>query len=102
MSDLDDYNAHVSFMPPGYGRDTLVRLADAAVESLKTCGNCGHFSYSEVDYEGGHCECSEIARTIYEWTIVERRDNLATGKLDPNITPSERCHFNPSRWTERR
>jgi hypothetical protein len=49
-------------------------LADAAIESLKCCGNCGH--YMETS---GRCDI---------WLKSER--------FGP-----ETCHFTPSRWKER-
>jgi len=59
----------------------IIVLADAAIESLKCCGNCGHWDVH-------HNRCG--AR--YDDEVNE----VPTGFFG-----SHRCHFTPSRWAER-
>lgn len=68
-------------------RDTI----QAALESLKCCGNCGHYAdfdkFFEQD-EGNECHICDLS---------PRRDS--TGWIEPD--GSDPCHFTPSKWVKR-
>lgn len=62
------------------------RLADAAIESLKCCGNCQSWSQ-----DSGPTSC--FVEAHYEpgggWSQLHA------------VQPPDACHFTPSRWDER-
>ena len=58
------------------------RRADAAIESLKVCGNCEHLCW-DID---GWCATEE---TLVKATVA-------------SVWFRDKCHFTPSRWQERK
>ncbi|MEN6426066.1 MAG: hypothetical protein ABFE13_11925 [Phycisphaerales bacterium] len=68
-------------------------LADAAIESLKCCGNCGHHA-DEKDYEDWWVRCQ-----IHEdpGFVPEKGREYMPEKVNYD----DRCHFAESRWQER-
>ena len=77
MTALEEYDD-----APRYGGGNLVNViyADAAIESLKCCGNCENCLMHDIDYEG--------------WSIACRLSML-------DVDPRDGCAFTPSRWQER-
>jgi len=88
MTALEEYEKHrasAELTPLSAG---IAALADAAIESLKCCGNCGHgLPYGTV--------CDYAHSTDRE---------LFTGKVTNKTRAVEAphsCYFTPSRWKER-
>ena len=82
MTALEDYEEWY-FDTDGWTRTEGMRKADAAIESLKCCGNC-------------------------KWTTlfggcIEPQFNEETGMMGAQVqrVQWEPCRFTPSRWKER-
>ena len=65
-----------------------VQVADAAIESLKVCGNCDHIEYwhEDIDCMSGKWTHTTPGGRSFETSAVD---------------PGDHCHFTPSRWAER-
>jgi hypothetical protein len=72
---------------------TRAEQAEAEVEWLKCCGNCGHLSVY-ADYEGHHLGCKEQDAERMKPPFNDR-------SLAWELDPPDPCHFTPSRWTAR-
>ena len=81
MTALDEYEKLASGKGPDVDPDDIFDYADAAIESLKCCGNCVHLDWVHDDDE------------VY-WCCHADRTFRRHTRLDP-------CHFTPSRWKER-
>ncbi|HET6496842.1 MAG TPA: hypothetical protein VFH61_15915 [Thermoleophilia bacterium] len=87
MTALEEYEKHrasAELTPLSAG---IAALADAAIESLKCCGNCKWYAAEEFQY------CDE-----------PERHEIALRWVDPEpyyISAPDHCDFTPSRWKER-
>ena len=83
MNALEEYERHVGNHDRHGHSDRVSRaLADAAIESLKCCGSCKW------------CGSVEYLNCTHD-DVPERERGEFYVSLD------DRCHFTPSRWTER-
>lgn len=77
MSALEEYSEWSAELVEMQGsRPLAIDYADAAIESLKCCGNCEHW-----DWQGCRCDIGVAG-------------SIECIGYDP-------CHFTPSRWQER-
>ena len=102
MTALEEYEKHrasAELTPLSAG---IAALADAAIESLKVCGNCDSHSLGSA-YDEAESYCIACLR---EWERHHFNDfDGWTKKVGPyswtEVDPSDPCHFTPSRWKER-
>jgi len=87
-----DIHRYAGLDPVGWELLTELDNATAEVESLKCCGNCGHwvnfdefFNQRGADNDGFICDCSS-KDDVHQW--------FETDGASP-------CIFTPSRWDKR-
>ena len=108
MTALEEYEDRheVHFAGPAAKTPWIRRIeskyADAAIESLKVCGNCDSHSLGSA-YDEAESYCIACLR---EWERHHFNDfDGWTKKVGPyswtEVDPSDPCHFTRSRWTER-
>ena len=102
MSALEEYEKLASGKGPDVDPDDIFDYADAAIGSLKVCGNCDSHSLGSA-YDEAESYCIACLR---EWERHHFNDfDGWTKKVGPyswtEVDPSDPCHFTPSRWKER-